>query len=76
MIIGIKCNYIDQTEYLAIVNCSTKSGLINTTYLPTIWYEVDFVVPKFEITLYNILTGKQLTERSQFFIQIIYHRKA
>ena len=76
MLIGIKCNYIDQTEYLAIVNFSTKDGLIHTCYLPTIWYEVDFVVPKFEIKLIDLLSGEPLRDRSQFFIQIIYHRKS
>ena len=76
MLIGIKCNYIDATEYLAIIHCSTKNGLVNTVYLPTIWYEIDFVVPKFELKLYNIFTGEELTDRSQFYIQIIYHRKA
>ena len=76
IVLGLKTNYVEKSNYIAITSFANADGLTSTIHLAPIWYEIDFVGTSFELTLYNIETDDVYVGDESFYIQVVYHRKA
>ena len=77
-LVGIKCNYVEQSKFLGVVNMSGLRGKYKTVQIKTLWYEMDYVSTDFEITLVNLeddLADDEVTKEVTAFVQISYRRK-